>query len=219
MTIQNSFTYLARIQRFPTLLVLLIFVIMHSLAEGQTIDSIRVNATSKTNLDTLESIEKVLFLQRKDGHGKASIVPENRRIIVCLTQEPIRIRGKFTIQDEHHIEIKNQLIALDSIRKIKVPRKKIFLRIFGGIEFTLAIMSITAENIANSIVTSIPFIVGAVFILTTSRKYNLVNKYKVKVLLGNSQLRQQSVGMSGNNLGNFSSFYPADIDLMCLTNR
>jgi hypothetical protein len=176
---------------------MLVFILIGGIAEGQTADTIRVNATSETNLDILESTEKVLFLQRKDGHGKASIVPENRKITVYLTHEPNRIRGEFTIQDEDNIEIKNQLIALDSITKVSVPRKRVFLRIFGGIEFTLAFLSVFTYAAPIGIVNAFPFVIGAVFILTTTRKYNLVNKHKVKVLMGNPQFSQQRVGMTG----------------------
>jgi len=190
--------------RLPCLFVMLVFTLIGGIAGGQTADTIRVNTTSQTNLDSLESIEKVLFLKRKDGHGKASIVPENRRIIVYLSHDPNKIRGEFTIQDEHHIEIKNQLIALDSIKKISVPRKRIFLRVFGGIEFSIAFLSVFTYVAPIGITNAIPFIIGTVFILTTTKKYNLINKHKVKVLIGNPQFKQQSAGMTGINRGSIT---------------
>ena len=204
MTNHNTFTHRNGMLRLLCLIVMLVFTLIDGIAEGQTADTIRVNTTSQTNLDSLESTEKVLFLKRKDGYGKASIVPENRRIIVYLTHEPNKIRGEFTIQDEHHIEIKNQLIALDSIKKIRVPRKRIFLRVVGGIEFSIAFLAVFTYVAPIAITSAFPFIIGTVFILTTSRKYNLVNKHKVKVLIGNPQFKQQSTGMTGINGGSIA---------------
>jgi hypothetical protein len=184
---------------------MLVFILFSSLSEAQTADTIRANNTSQTNLDTLENIEKVLCLQRKDSHGKASIVPENRRIIVFLKHEPKKIKGNFSIQNQDTMEINGQMVAFDSIEKIWVPRKPIFLRIFGGIEFTLAFLSVFTYVAPLVITNAFPFIIGAVFILTTSKKYNLDNKYKVKVLMGNSQIKQQNLGMMGVNQGKDSS--------------
>ena len=201
------------------LCAMFVLILINGIAEGQTADTIRENATLLINSDPHESIEKVLLIQKKDGHGMASVVPENRRIIVFLKHEPNKIKGNFSIQNKDTMEINGQLVAFDSIEKIWVPRKQLFLRIFGGIEFTLAFLSVFTYVAPIVITNAFPFIIGTVFILTASRKYNLVNKHKVKVLMGNPQFRQQSVGMTGNNLENFSSFHPPYIDLMCLNNR
>ena len=203
MTTHVNFTYSNGMLQLLCLCAMFIMILMNGIAEGQTADTIRANATLLINSD----------------HGKASVVPENRRIIVFLKHEPNKIKGNFSIQNKDTMEINGQLVAFDSIEKIWVPRKQLFLRIFGGIEFSLAFLSVFT-NVAPIVITNaFPFIIGTVFILTASRKYNLVNKHKVKVLMGNPQFRQQSVGMTGNNLENFSTFNPSYIDLMCLNNR
>lgn len=219
MTTHVNFTYSNGMLQLLCLCAMFVLILINGIAEGQTADTIRANATLLINSDPHESIEKVLLIQKKDGHGKASVVPENRRIIVFLKHEHLKIKGNFSIQDKDTMEINGQLVAFDSIEKIWVPRKQLFLRIFGGIEFTLAFLSVFTYVAPIVITYAFPFIIGTVFILTASRKYNLVNKHKVKVLMGNPQFRQQSVGMTGNNLENFSSFNSSYIDLMSLNNR
>jgi hypothetical protein len=164
-------------------MLLSIFMTIQFVVQCQSAENSPTLCNVQSDSVQTPATEKVLFLKKNSDFGKAAVVTENRTITV-MTKSGQKLKGIFSIKDSSTIEINQQLLSLDAISYLKVPRKN--FRIVGGsIASTVTLIAVITFAVSGvPPLGAIPFAAASYIIFSASKKYDLQTVYSIQVLRG-----------------------------------